>query len=330
MKDNKKREIIAHVKAKNLFSYLCTRAALRFLPISYLSKKDSISFSNTSTIKLDLNDLEQKYLLLDCVREPENLIIYRCISKATLADTFIDIGANCGHVSLSVISDYKKIILFEPNPKLIKLLKSIFKGNSRVILKSCAIVDRDNIGYLELNVPKNSSGLATLGDFLVDESEDFITHTVRSSTLEKEVSSENLKNAFIKIDVEGLEEKIIGSIHPIINRYKPIIGFEALSSLKALKCIRQFKGYSFYCARFNFLENGGALSRSALGIFKGLFFGSSIDFIKINNFNRLEFDNFSQIYAVPNSKAVKFEIAIKNYFNNLGTCDLSKLKAWKF
>ena len=92
----------------------------------------------------------------------------------------------------------------------------------------------------------------------------------------------------------------------------------------------KFKGYSFYCARFNFLENGGALSRSVFGIFKALFFGCNIDVIKIKNFNRMELNNFSQIYAVPNSKVVIFELAVKNYFKKLDFCNLSKIRAWKF
>lgn len=320
---------ISSIKITNLLPYLLTRFLLRFIPLKLLFIPSRINIYN-NFVHTEKSDLEQRYLSVDCVREPENLLLYKAIASFGIAEHFVDIGANCGHVSLSVIADYKKIILFEPNPKLHSILHNMFKGHNHVIIKKCAIVNEDSVGYMKLNVPDSSSGLATLGDFLVKQSDDTSSYKIRASTLSKEISPMHLKNAYIKIDVEGLEEKIIGSIHPIINRYKPIIGFEALSSLIALKCMRQFKGYSFYCARFNFLENGGALSRSVLGIFKGLFFGSSIDFIKINNFNRLEFDNFSQIYAVPNSKAVKFESAIKNYFNNLRTCDLSKLKAWKF
>ena len=319
---------IASIKLKKLPTYLLKRAFLRFAPLRLLSISDRIKINNCF-ITINKKDLEQKYLAIDCVREPENLILYKAISSFGIAKNFIDIGANCGHVSLSVVKDFKIVILFEPNPKLHPILTGMFKDYDHVLIKKCAIVDNEHIGFMNLNVPESSSGLATLGDFLLKKSGNTSSYKIKANILSKEVSSQHLKNAYIKIDVEGLEEKIINSIHPIINRYKPIVGFEALSTLSAIRCMRHFKGYSFYCARFNFLENGGALSRSAFGIFKTLFFGSSIDVIKIRNFNRMKFNNFSQIYAVPNTKAINFESSIKEYFNNLGSYDLSEAKAWK-
>jgi FkbM family methyltransferase len=320
---------ISSIKVVNLLSYLITRVFLRLVPLKLLFIPASIKIANNYVL-IDKEDLEQRYLSVDCVREPENLLLYRAIASSGLAEHFLDIGANCGHVSLSVVADYREIILFEPNPELHNILFGMFKGHDHVTIKKCAIVDQDNIGYMNLNVPDSSSGLATLGDFLVKKSKNTSSFRVKANTLANEVSPRHLKNSYIKIDVEGLEEKIIGSISPIIKRYKPIIGFEALSTLLAIKCIRQFKGYSFYFARFNFLENGGALSRSFFGIFKALLFGGSIDVIKINNLNSLKYNNFSQIYAVPNNKTIKFELAIKNYFDTLGSCNLSKLKTWKF
>ena len=320
---------ISSIKVTNLLPYLATRVFLRFVPLKLLFIPSHIRVYK-NLVAIDERDLEQRYLSVDCVREPENLLLYKAIASSGIAEHFLDIGANCGHVSLSILKDYKKIILFEPNPKLHPILYGIFKSHNHVAIKKCAIVNQSSMGYMNLNVPHSSSGLATLGDFLVKQSENISSYKIKASTLSKEVPPQFLKNAYIKIDVEGLEEKIIESINPIINRYKPIVGFEALSSLLAIKSMSKFKGYSFYCARFNFLENGGALSRSVFGIFKALFFGCNIDVIKIKNFNRMELNNFSQIYAVPNSKVVIFELAVKNYFKKLDFCNLSKIRAWKF
>ena len=320
--------IIASIQLINLRPYLWMRMSLRFFPLKYLSNRNFINIRK-NIVKLDLADLEQKYLLMDCVREPENLLVYRGIAKSKLARTFIDIGANCGHVSLSILNDYKKIFLFEPNPQLINLLKIIFKGLPHVTLKPCAVVDEANIGYLYLNVPRSSSGLATLGKFLVHDSSDFSSHKVRATTLENEVSFQDLKNAYIKIDVEGLEDKVIDSMLDVIKKQRPIIGFEALSFELAKKCVLKFDSYEFYCARFSFIESGGALSKSPFGIIKALIFGGDIQVIKLDFNQHFNLNNFSQIYSVPKEKALLFESAIKSTFVQLRACDLMNLKSWK-
>ena len=139
----------------------------------------------------------------------------------------------------------------------------------------------------------------------------------------------DLKNAYIKIDVEGLEDKVISSMMSVIKKQRPIIGFEALSSKLASQCINKFDDYFFYCARFNFIENGWALSNSFLGIIRAFIVGGNIQVIKLNATKDLSLNNFSQIYSVPKEKSKFFEVAIRNSFKQLGVCDLMKLKTWK-
>jgi hypothetical protein len=116
---------IATVKIHGLLSYLLVRAKLRF--ISHWKSSSRLQCKiNNQLVDLDLKDLEQKYLAADCVREPENLIVYRAIAASKLAINFVDIGANCGHVALSILNDYDNILLFEPNPTLANLLRKIF------------------------------------------------------------------------------------------------------------------------------------------------------------------------------------------------------------
>jgi FkbM family methyltransferase len=324
-----KIRIIACIKVKNLFYYLFVRASLRFSPKIFLFRNPNIKVGSIQ-VNLDTNDLEQKYLLYDCVREPENLLIYKAIAKFKLVDTFIDIGANCGHVSLSILGYYKKVFLFEPNPKLFELLKAIFRANKTVCINPCAVVDKNNVGYMQLNVPKKSSGLATLGKFLVDDSKEFSSYKVKANTLINEIPIKELKNAYIKIDVEGLEEMVIDSIlDDVIRKERPIVGFEALSSSLAKNCINKFDNYVFYCARFDFIENSGALSRSFFGIIKALLFRAYIHVLELNHKKRLALDNFSQIYAVPKEKSNKFKSAIRNSFHRMSECDLANIKTWK-
>jgi len=320
---------LAKFRLNGLLSYLIKRTKLRFLDKANndSSSKTVIIFGHKVT--LDLMDLEQKYLAADCVREPENLIVYRAIANAGLANTFMDIGANCGHVAASIMNDYAHVLLFEPNPKLAMLLREIFRNQAHIAIRECAIVDEASVGSLMLTVPDDSSGLATLGGTDLSKQHDQVhTYNVKASTLAAEVEGFSMNNAYIKIDVEGFEANIIESAKDLINRQRPIVGFEALSNEAALKCSRIFNEYVFYCARFDFLENGGALSRSIPGMIKALVFGANIEILKLDDIENSDLGNFSQIFSVPSEKSAEFENAVANYSKNTANFDLSKLRTW--
>lgn len=320
--------IVASITVKGLFKYLLTRAKLRFLPRTLLFVPKTIKI-NGRNIKINAFDLEQKYLAFDCIREPENYLVYKAIAKAKLVNTFIDIGANCGHVSLPITNDYKKLFLIEPNPNLASILKLLFSNKRHVHVIDYAVVGKKRKGFVTLNVPKSSSGLATLGNFLLKDEKDFDLFKVKATTLSKLFNKKIFTSAYIKIDVEGLEKYIIESSSSVFEEHRPIVGFESLSSTLADECMKQFKQYNFYCARFDFLENGGALSRSFFGIFYALLFGAKIEIIKSSKNRNFNLENFSQIYAVPIEKSKKFEFAIQKYFSGLKFIHLARIKAWK-
>ena len=320
-------EKITRVKLQGLLPYLFTRAKLRLSTATVESRKQVYILNQAIT--LNLEDLEQKYLYADCVREPENLLIYRAIAETGLVDTFIDIGANCGHVALSVLPRYAQLLLFEPNPKLAEILKSIFRNNTKVIIKECAIVDEASVGSLTLSVPKDSSGLATLGvTELSKQHLDVDTFEVRASTLAVETSEISLDKAYIKIDVEGFEANIIDSAKDLINAQRPIVGFEALSKEAALNCADKFNDYTFYCARFDFLESGGALMNSYFGILKALITNAHIEIVRLDDLGVTSLENFSQIFSVPNEKCSNFENSINDYLSENPYLDLSSLTTW--
>ncbi len=319
-------KIIASVKLRGLFGYLFQRAHMRFFSAK---TSNSTQIIYGQSVDLDLRDLEQKYLSEDCVREPENLFVYQALNESGLADTFIDIGANCGHVASSVASTYQNIVLFEPNPKLAALLRQIFTNYQNVSIKECAIVSPESIGSISLTVPVESSGLATLGGtHLSNEREAVNTYQVRAATLESETLDVDLKKAYLKIDVEGYEYDVISSAIALIQRSRPIVGFEALSFEAAQKCCSLFQDCKFYCARFDFLEKGGALTNSAVNIARSVLAGGSIEVIEINPLSANVLDNFSQVFAVPQEKAIEFERALQKKAAIGAGFNLSSLRTW--
>lgn len=317
----------ASVEINGVLGYLWKRSSMRYLP--NLGKKKSRIEIYGHNIFINKKDLEQNYFSEDCIREPENLIVYRALSASGLAKCFIDIGANCGHVATSIVDCYESIILFEPNPHLASLLRQIFKNKGNVLIKECAVVDSSLVGKITLNVPEMSSGLASLGTTSLSKKHIAMhAYSVNANTLESELEGIPLSDAYIKIDVEGFEYDVIKSSIDLILKDRPIVGFEALSFKAAEKCFSLFSSYKFYCARFNFLENGGALASSGGGILKALFSGFSVDFIRINQFEPSQLENFSQIFSVPVEKCEAFERSILEYIDNTGVINVNNLKSW--
>ena len=320
---------LVEFRLSGLLSYLMLRTKLRFLGRENTKLTAATQIILGQEVELDQTDLEQKYLAADCVREPENLIVYRAIASSGLVDTFIDIGANCGHVAASIMNDYAHVLLFEPNPKLAKLLREIFTNHPHIVIRECAIVDKGSVGSLSLTVPDESSGLATLGETNLSKQHVRVrAYNVKASTLADEIDGFSMKNAYIKIDVEGFEANIIESARDLISSQRPIIGFEALSNSAAMRCSELFHDYVFYCARFNFLENNGALSRSILSMIKALIFGANIEVLKLNDLNHNKLHNFSQIYSVPAEKVQVFEKSILDYSATNPFFNLSTVKTW--
>jgi len=317
---------IAKVELTALATYLLQRAKLRFLS----SRESSVDVDiYRHGVTLDLRDLEQKYFAADCVREPENLLIYLALAQSGLADCFVDVGANCGHVAASVVDAYRSLVLFEPNPRLAALLRTIFADRPHVSIRECAVVGEASRGSIALTVPVDSSGLATLGGTELSALRERANiFEVRAETLENETRDLVLARAYIKIDVEGFEYQVIESARDLIVRERPIVGFEALSKSAAEKCAGLFVDYVYYCARFDFLEPGGALTRSISRLFGAALFGGAVDILRLSDIGATTLQNFSQIFSVPREKADIFETAIASFVANNPSIDASRLKTW--
>ena len=120
----------------------------------------------------------------------------------------LDIGAHLGTVSFALNDLAERVIAFEPNPKLAAMLRG--QGLERVEVQMIGLSDQS--GEARLSIPQQGAGLGTLRDdaFGEDIAEQIGVTTTRLDDLKlKDVS-------FIKIDVEGLEEKVLlGAIETI-------------------------------------------------------------------------------------------------------------------
>lgn len=148
----------------------------------------------------------------------------------------IDVGANIGNHSVALAPLFGRVEAIEPHPVLFKVLEA------NVLLNQLAHVRCHNIGLAS----ENTSG--TLAEV---ESDHAISRVRERSQLAPEVfglSNEKfgreytvqlesarefmqqfgaeLDRAFIKIDVEGMEQEIVTALVPLLAAYKPLLGFE--------------------------------------------------------------------------------------------------------
>lgn len=305
---------ILTLRLTGLPSYMLMRARMRFFRRSPRGDVRVQKALLGRSVTLDGADLEQNYLIEDCVREPENTFLYTAVAKGGLADVFVDVGANCGHVALQVFDAYKELILVDANPKAFEVLESIFGSEQKVTLIHAALVNDSSIGFVDLKVPDGHSGL---GSLVHDDSVAGHTYHCKASTLDAVLERQQGSKIYVKIDVEGAEQSVIEGGLAAIDRLDPLVGFEALSKDEAIASGKYFTDHTFYFGRFGFLDRSGALTRSLPGLLKALVTGGSIDIYKTHDLQDLEFDNFSQLVAVRRSETGAFEAALASHAKSM-------------
>jgi len=313
---------VMKIQMRGLPEYLMKRAYVRSIRrVLPFKRNGSISIMGNDLV-IDRYDLQQAQLETDCVCEPENIFIYRALANSGLCNTFIDIGANYGHLALKLHQHFAKVILIEANPNAAGFLKDLFRGQSGVEIFNCAIVSDEKISTVLLMVPNQQSGFAHVATTAAGNE---TTHECQASTLDRLLSKKITSSYCVKIDVEGLEQNVIKSGREVLNRPGVITGFEAQSRSMAIDCCDLFREHVFYFARFDFLGRSGALTQNMIQMLGALANGGNISVYKFENMANVPMDNFSQIFAVPKTHMEVFETALYSERARLSGCvDLAK------
>jgi len=154
-------------------------------------------------------------------------------------DIILDVGANIGThtVAYSSLVPDGQVIAFEPNQK-----------NYNLLVRNITHNNLTNV-HAFLGGLSNRVGLSTVTDFDPNEPGNYGTMTVGSGTqvcfLNKldNVCNFNRPVRFIKIDVEGVEPKILLGGRDFIAQHKPVIQYECMTKEVAQPIERIFKNY---------------------------------------------------------------------------------------
>ncbi len=156
-------------------------------------------------------------------------------SFLSTCDLIFDIGANDGHKTEAFLTICKKVVCCEPDDHNAAILRSRFRNKTkRVVIEQLAISDR--IGQETFYIHHTGSALNTLNPRWKETLEadqgnkwnEIISFsqeekTIQATTLDELIHKYGVP-AFIKIDVEGSEKKVLAGLNQKIS----FLSFECL------------------------------------------------------------------------------------------------------
>ncbi len=138
------------------------------------------------------------------------------LDRVKPGDTFVDVGTHFGYEAMlaaSLVGSGGRVIAFEPNPAVIGMARKNLTRFPQVDLREAGV--SDSPGTLYIGDPAASA--------FVQLSERGGT-AVPVCTLDEAVQG---PVSFLKVDVEGMEAKVIGGAQAMLRANKPVVVLEA-------------------------------------------------------------------------------------------------------
>ena len=152
--------------------------------------------------------------------EPEFAALDKILRRS---DVFIDVGANSGIYTLKgarIVGNDGVVLSLEPNPDLLTVLKRNTGRNrlNNVRLRGLAAAEEcREFPFFEIDNKPNSFSLVSPGDGTA-------TSSVLAVDLDSLVRWEGIGRVdVIKIDAEGVEDRVLAGAKGIIREYQPVI-----------------------------------------------------------------------------------------------------------
>lgn len=173
-------------------------------------------------------------------------------------ELMIDVGANIGNHSIALADLFAQVHSIEPHPVLFHILQANILRNDagNITAHQFGLASENTDAELAESMEHHELGRIRDRSVLPAEvfglkNETFSkSHDVQLRSASEFVGQfgDKLDKAFIKIDVEGMEQEIVETLLPVLKERKPILGFEwFVSAQPDLKSIAlNASGYDFY------------------------------------------------------------------------------------
>jgi FkbM family methyltransferase len=203
-----------------------------------------------------------RHVLSEGVFEKGVLDLLRDMCQRTgRTDLMIDIGANIGNHTVGLADLFKQVECVEPHPVLFRVLQAntLCNRQAHVTCHNIGLADENTSGTLTespgnhaLNRVRERSQLPpeVFGLTSAQFSNEFRIE-LRSAREFVGQFADKLDHAFIKIDVEGMEQEIISSLLPLLTTHKPLVGFEwfTKSQPRMTEIVTSVPGYELWGIR---------------------------------------------------------------------------------
>ena len=229
------------------------------------SLKEFSTECGTFCVDTEKDRLMTSVLATDTCVQKDVLDVLLAFTKP--GDTFVDIGAHIGTVSIPMALKGAKVISFEPSDDAFPLLTSNAKlNNVSIDIRKKGVGEKRGDATLQTGVKGNagSRSLVEGGDVVVVPLDDEITHADT-----------------IKIDVEGMELYVLRGAEQLITKSQPIIVFEMngiqmsfyKTKIQSVESFFRDHGYRLFLNKKGTLWEIGSLSLVTRLQFPGSLFG---------------------------------------------------------
>ena len=162
----------------------------------------------------------------------------------------VDVGSNLGNHAVYLSTLFSKVVAFEPNPAVYKLLEAnvLLNRRANIVTADFGLADRNG----ELEFFENQDGNLGGSGFLAPQS----SGRYRTSRLKVRIGDEALaelmgpgeKVELMKIDVEGFEEQVLKGLRGTIALHSPLVLFECgdAAQAKNVSSLLRDAGYTHF------------------------------------------------------------------------------------
>ncbi len=197
-------------------------AFLRYATRRQLRRFDSSEVVPTVRTVL-LGDYISNRIILDGIfEEPELDVLSRELFHLLPSNsTALDIGANIGNHTMYFARYFDRVIAFEPNPMAAAVLRvNVMGAGSNVIVVTKGLSDASGMRNFKFDNINLSASHVT---------DDLADANIEVTTLDALIEPLKLQNvSFLKIDVEGHEDKVIAGASEFLSASHPIVAMEGL------------------------------------------------------------------------------------------------------
>jgi FkbM family methyltransferase len=164
-----------------------------------------------------VNDFRHHYDLC------ENIV--KTYNKYINNSDILDIGSNVGFFSEAIVknTNYKSIHLFEPSKEYCEYSKNLLQKYNHIYFNNYGLSNTNDIQTLYKS-PDTNIGWNTFLEKDPNQPNGFYHNMIKEQCILKKLDDYEIENVdFIKIDVEGFEDKVLEGGMRLISKYKPYI-----------------------------------------------------------------------------------------------------------